>query len=224
MLFCSLKRFRAPPSTLHSLHFYVKIFRGECENYLRFVNWSWILTPCLLPESRLIWINLQQFTVHTPACPSVRIKKNAVNISFSSLCEGYFFFCQHSMEIVATTIRVHEYKKGLSIPPQNTAVLKINTGLRFFCHHGKLFHIAENHTEKTFSWLSCQLSIAKQCIFTDGLRSWVIHFIWGDIFQHLGLDVSHALSTTSASLSLLKVRRRAANLRALGHGYLSHSQ
>ena len=54
MLFFSLKRLLVPLSTLNSLHFYVKILRVECENYLRFLNWSWILTLYPLPESCLI--------------------------------------------------------------------------------------------------------------------------------------------------------------------------
>lgn len=94
----------------------------------------------------------------------------------------------------------------------------------------KLSQIAENKIKKKrlnvfLAFLSAQPR-KKQCIYTDGLHGWVIHFIWGDIFQHLGLDVSGPLSTTSASLSLFfflpKVRLRAGSLRALGHGYLSH--
>ncbi len=128
------------------------------------------------------------------------------------------------MEIVATTIRVHEYtvRRALASPKHCSAENKHR--FCFFAAVASFSNCRKPYRENsTFSWLSCQLSLAKQCIYTDGFHSWVIHFIWGDIFQHLGLDVRGALSTTSASLSLFKVRRRSGSLRALGHGYLSHS-
>lgn len=137
------------------------------------------------------------------------------------------FLCRHDMEIVATTIRVHEYavRRALTAPKHCSAENKHRAAL-FFCHHGKAFsNCRKKKTLNIFlAFLSAQ-PCKKQCIYTDGLHGWVIHFIWGDIFQHLGLDVSGPLSTTSASLSLFfsfKVRWRAGSLRVLGHGYLSH--
>lgn len=110
------------------------------------------------------------------------------------------------MERVATTIRLHEGREGLSPYPQNAAALKTNTPhappppcLREFAVLA--FQNAENYTE----WAQrfrCPLSCAKQRIHTDGFRSWVIHFIRGDIFQHLASDMSHSVvHYTSISLA-----------------------
>lgn len=55
----------------------------------------------------------------------------------------------------------------------------------------------------TFSWLSCQLSLAKQCIYTDGFYSWVIHFILRGHFSTFGFRCeSCAVHYISVTLSL----------------------
>lgn len=131
---------------------------------------------------------------------------------------------RHDMEIVATTIRVHEYtvRRALASPKHCIAENKHRAA---FSPLWQAFQIAVKpyRANATFSWLPCRLSLAKQCIYTDGFHGWVIHFLRGDIFQHLGLDVRGALSTTSASLSLFKGRERAGSFRARGHGHLSHT-
>lgn len=84
--------------------------------------------------------------VHTPACPSVRIKKNAVNISYSiPLCKA--FLHRHDMEIVATTIRVHEYtvRRALASPKHCSAENKHRAA---FCLYGKLFKLQKTMHRK----------------------------------------------------------------------------
>lgn len=121
------------------------------------------------------------------------IMENAVNISFNSPYVSSFpFFFKHAVERVATTIRVHEGRE--SPYPQNAAALKTNTAP--LPHPPSIccpaFQNAENYNERA-QCFRCPLSCAKLRVYTDGFRSWVIHFIRGDIFQHLASDMSHAV-------------------------------
>lgn len=103
------------------------------------------------------------------------IMENAVNISFNSPDVSSFpFFFKHAVERVATTIRVHEGREGLSPYPQNAAALKTNTAPSQYLL--SLLFKMHKTTERARRF-RCPLSCAKQRVYTDGFRSWVIHFI-----------------------------------------------
>lgn len=70
---------------------------------------------------------------------------------------------RHDMEIVATTIRVHEYtvRRALASPKHCSAENK-HRAAAFFCRYGELFQIAENHTEKIQHFLGFLVSSALQ--------------------------------------------------------------
>lgn len=163
MLFCSLKRFLVPPSTLHSLHFYVKNLQRGVWKLSQICKLE--LDFNLVPPPRNSSDTTRSTTVYSDMYIPQHVhlyglRKNAVNISYSvPLCEA--FLHRHNMEIVATTIRVHEYtvRRAQASPKHCSAENKH----RFcFLPLWQAFQIAENHTEKMQHFLGFLVSSALQ--------------------------------------------------------------
>lgn len=124
------------------------------------------------------------------------------------------------MEIVASTIRVHEYtvRIALASPKHWCAENKHRAAVLPLW---RAFLMAGNQKIQHFLCFLVSSASQNNVFIQMGSNSWVIHFIWGAIFQHLGLDVKGcAVHYISVTLSF----QGHTSLRASGHGYLSHSK